>query len=283
MGENWSDFELEQIIGAYFGMLEQEILGKKYNKTEVRNSLIGVLRKRTKGSIEYKNQNITAVLMKLGYPYVNGYKAAWNYQQALLRKTAEFVERHPRLYDLFHVFAESDIVTEPVEVTNFKKVLESAPEKSLDFDEEPMLKTRITSKVNYLELEQSNRRIGKEGESFALKYEKWRLTSAGKDSLADKVEWISETKGDGAGFDILSRNTNGTDRYIEVKTTKLGKETPIFFTKNENDFSRQFNKNFYLYRVFNFISGPRLFLAQGSFEEICNVKPWSFRGYFQSN
>jgi hypothetical protein len=63
------------------------------------------------------------------------------------------------------------------------------------------------------------------------------LINQGKEKLAEQVRWISKEEGDGAGFDILSRNLNGTDKYVEVKTTKLAKETPIFFTKNELDFS----------------------------------------------
>ena len=54
----------------------------------------------------------------------------------------------------------------------------------------------------------------------------------GRDWTIQEVEWISKEQGDGAGFDILSRNANGTDRYIEVKTTKLGELTPIYMTRN---------------------------------------------------
>ncbi len=65
----------------------------------------------------------------------------------------------------------------------------------------------------------------------------------GKEKFAEQVRWISKEKGDGAGFDILSRNLNGTDKYIEVKTTKLAKETPIFFSKNELDFSFKYKNH----------------------------------------
>ena len=90
-------------------------------------------------------------------------------------------------------------------------------------------------KINYLEREQGNQKLGEFGEDLVIKYEKWKLIKLGRTNLAEKVEWISKEEGDGAGFDILSKNLNGTDKYIEVKTTKLGKETP--FSSQETSFN----------------------------------------------
>lgn len=56
----------------------------------------------------------------------------------------------------------------------------------------------------------------------------------------------------------VSENTNGTDRLVEVKTTKLTKETPIYLTNNELGFASLNAKNFYLYRVFNFVTSPNI-------------------------
>jgi hypothetical protein len=38
-----------------------------------------------KGSIEFKNRNISAVLAKIGQPYVQGYLPAYNYQAQVIR------------------------------------------------------------------------------------------------------------------------------------------------------------------------------------------------------
>ena len=50
-----------------------------------------------------------------------------------------------------------------------------------------------------------------------IAYEQYRLRKAGKKELRDRIEWISKGKVDGTGFDILSKNNNGTDRFVEVK------------------------------------------------------------------
>ena len=135
-------------------------------------------------------------------------------------------------------------------------------------------------KTNFLEKEQNNRNLGEQGEALIIEFEKWRLQKAGKDNLADKIEWVSKDLGDGTGFDILSKNNNGTDRYIEVKTTKLTKETPIYFSRNEWMFAQLKERDFFLYRVFNFAENPQLFIKQGQYENFCKLQPQSFKGYF---
>ena len=102
----------------------------------------------------------------------------------------------------------------------------------------------------------------------------------GKNSLSESIEWVAKTQGDGMGFDILSKNLNGTDRYIEVKTTKLGKDAPIFFTRNEYNFSKRRFKDYFLYRVFNFTKDPRLFIVNGKYDDFCKFQSVKFKGFF---
>ena len=55
----------------------------------------------------------------------------------------------------------------------FENMEEEMPEKKLVL-QEPELVYRSPVKINYIEIEQANRVIGKTGESIALEYEKWR-------------------------------------------------------------------------------------------------------------
>ncbi len=57
---DWSDIEVELIIEDYFQMLQKELTGQEYNKTEHRNRLIKLLNNRSDGSVEFKHQNISA-------------------------------------------------------------------------------------------------------------------------------------------------------------------------------------------------------------------------------
>jgi hypothetical protein len=57
-----------------------------------------------------------------------------------------------------------------------------------------------------------------------LKHERERLDSAGRSDLASKALHIAELEGDGAGYDVRSFELDGTPRFIEVKTTRGGKQ-----------------------------------------------------------
>jgi hypothetical protein len=51
--------------------------------------------------------------------------------------------------------------------------------------------------------------------------------------MADRVEHVSATRGDGFGYDVLSFEPDGRERFIEVKTTAFGAMVPFFVTRNE--------------------------------------------------
>ena len=135
-------------------------------------------------------------------------------------------------------------------------------------------------KRDYLEQEARNASLGLAGEEFVVGYERWRLTSIGKDKLADKVEHVAVTQGDGLGFDVLSFDASGGDRFIEVKTTSFGKETPFFITRSEVDLSRSKSDAFYVYRLFEFRKNPQLFSLHGAVDSHCNLDPVTFQAKF---
>lgn len=274
---DWSEIEAELITADYFSMLAGELKGISVNKTQHRRALQKLLNKRSESSIEFKHQNISAVLVNLGLPFISGYKPLYNYQKILEDKVIEFLIGN-KVFELnFKEFSEKE-VRGKFDESNFSKILvnppksEIAKEPAISYDRKPI-------KVNYLEKEQRNLSLGEAGEELIVEYEKWKLRSIGKDILAEKVEWVSKEQGDGAGFDILSKDKSGKDKYIEVKTTKLSKETPFFFTKNEMDFSVVRSDKYHLYRVFNFAKEAKMFIKQGSLSSICHYYPISFKGY----
>lgn len=273
---DWSKKEVELIVADYFEMLNLELSHKAYNKTEHRRAL-GRLLPNRKNAFEFKHQNISGVLAKMGLPFIKGYKPLFNFQQLLADEVALYLEWHKAPFEReFRKFADEK-VSIPAKKINFNKILDTKPVKSKYKDQEPKY---LPIKTNYLEKEQNNRGLGENGESLVLDYERWRLIKAGKENLADKVDWVSKKYGDGMGYDILSKNNNGTDRYIEVKTTKLTKETPIFLSRNELSFAVLKAKDFYLYRVFNFTENPQLFIRHGKYEDHCKMIAQSYKGYF---
>ena len=73
----WSDREIEIIVQDYLDMLRIEEAGGAFNKAE-RNRTLQARIGRSKGSIEYKHRNTSAVMEQLGLRFIQGYKLAQN-------------------------------------------------------------------------------------------------------------------------------------------------------------------------------------------------------------
>ena len=274
---DWTKEEIILIVTDYFEMFNDELNDIPYSKSEHRKKLAPLLYNRD-NAIEFKHQNISGILADMGLPYIKGYKPLFNYQRGILIEEVTKVLNAKRVVfeKVFKKFVEEK--TNPIsKKIDFEKIIDSSPNKKKHIEKEPLF---LPIKINYLKKEQNNRILGEYGEQLVFDYEKWRLISEGKEKLAERIEWISKDKGDGMGYDILSKNNNGSDRFIEVKTTKLAKETPFYFSRREWKFAISRDKDFFLYRVFNFADDPKIFIKRGNYESFCNITATVFKGVF---
>lgn len=275
MTADWSRLEVEAIVADYFSMLAAELAGVPYGKAAHRRALGRVLSNRSEQSIEFKHANISAVLIELGFPYIGGYKPRYNYQRLLQEVVSERLEADARLHELAAADADRPIVVP--EVDDILRVLTVPPSpRSAESTARDAPSSRTACAVNYLEREARNRSLGSAGELFTLNFERARLIGRGRESLAAKIEHVSRTRGDGAGFDILSFEESGAERLIEVKTTKYGRETPFYVSRNELSMSRAEASRYHLYRLFEFRADPRLFTLAGALSETCRLSPSSY-------
>jgi hypothetical protein len=275
-GAQWSVEEVEAIVADYFRMLRLQLAGQPYSKTEHRRRLLPQLRGRSEGSIEMKHQNITAVLMDLGCVHIPGYKPARNYQRLLWevvsrrvandrefdRAARQAVERHAEVPDIDRL---KGILVEAPRVSRVKE-----PQRSAPAYERPGVRR------DYLEIEARNRSLGRAGELFVATFEARRLHASGHKALAERVEHVSETQGDGRGYDVLSFEPSGRERYIEVKTTAFGAATPFYLSRNEIAFSEARDSQFVLARVHEFRIAPKFFELKGSVRKNLRLDPVSY-------
>ena len=128
---HWSISEVEAAVEDYFNMLCLELTEQKYNKAAHRRALTRRLNNRSNGSIELKHQNISAVLIDMGIPYIAGYKPRFNYQKTLLPEAiSEFLQRNPHIQQLLKTDSES--VPKIPSVQNILAVMEAAPKRDKD-------------------------------------------------------------------------------------------------------------------------------------------------------
>jgi hypothetical protein len=277
MSEAWSRQEVEAAAADYFEMLAMELARVSYNKAEHNRNLQRLLPQRSRGSIERKHQNISAVLIEFGYPYVDGYKPLGNYQELLREVVNERLTEATQL----HRAAEESVGRPIIEVPTVQDILSilvppPVREKEDSIFREVNNTLRKPVRRNYLEVEARNRSLAGAGEAFVLQFERERLWRLGKKTLADRIEHVSQTQGDGLGYDILSFEENGRERLIEVKTTRFGSLTPFFATRNEVNVSETRDSEYQLYRLFKFSEQPRLFVLGGSLRRSCDLDPSQF-------
>jgi hypothetical protein len=90
-GTDWTDTEVDLIVADYFDMLRLERADKPFVKAH-RNAALQELTGRSRGSIEFKHQNISAVLLKLGMDWITGYKPMANFQGGLLAGVERYLD-----------------------------------------------------------------------------------------------------------------------------------------------------------------------------------------------
>ncbi len=277
--EDWTREEVDLIVADYLAMLTLELTGQRYSKAAHRRHLTSRLARRTEGSIEFKHCNISAVMLELGFPYLAGYKPRVNFQRRLLTEVvSEQVSRHRVLDEAALAAAVRPV--EKSEAQDFSKLKVEAPLADVTAREARKETLGSPIKRDYLERESRNRSLGLAGEDFAVQFERWRLIQLGVGQLADRVEHVSETRGDGLGYDVLSFESDGRERFIEVKTTTFGERTPFFVSANEMRFAQSEPERFRLYRLFNFRTGPKLFELAGPIERHCTLDPATYRASF---
>jgi hypothetical protein len=271
-GTDWTADELDAIVADYFVMLGDEIARRPYVKA-YHNAALVAQTGRSRGSVEFKYQNVSAVLERMGLPWIFGFKPARNYQGALVDAIDRFlskgsIARYEQLSSVPLAVNEDAAVFVPVPALESVKAL-------------PRKLQRLIRKFDPVERDFRNRTLGKAGEAFVLDVERKALIRHDRRDLAKKVRWVSEEAGDGAGFDILSFDQSGKERLIEVKTTNGAAKTPFFLTRNERDVSNERSDAWHLYRVHLFAQAPQIFTVRPPLEDSLYLNPESWRASFR--
>lgn len=274
---DWTRAEVDAVISDYFDMLICELTNRPYSKAEHNRGLQERI-PRSRGSIERKHSNISAVLRDLGYPFIEGYKPQSHYQRLLRDAVLDRLESNQGLITVVRESADEPAAAPTI--NDYLIRMEAPPERE-DSDHAAVAEQSVgiaatRSPVNYLEREARNASLGRAGEHFVLEFERARLLAAGRDALVDRIEHVAVTLGDGLGFDVRSFELDGSDRLIEVKTTAYGKRTPFFVSRTEVTVSRMRSDVFSLYRVFDFRRRPRLFALPGAIDATCQLEAVEF-------
>jgi Domain of unknown function (DUF3883) len=270
-GTNWQDDELDLIVADYFAMLAADLSGQAYVKSRHSAALMAKIG-RSHRSVEFKHQNISAVLDELGMPWIPGYKPKLNYQNAIFDAIDRYLTEHTSILEPAPM--PQTVPPLPVDIFVAPPVLRPTSERI------PKRLRQLIAKFDPVERDYLNRSLGKAGEAFVVDLERNRLKEGNRADLARKVRWTAVEDGDGAGYDVTSFSLRGHPQFIEVKTTNGSSRTPFFLTRNECDIARQCPEEWRIYRVHLFASGPRVFTIAPPLEINVKLSPETWRASF---
>jgi hypothetical protein len=278
--EAWDWLEYEVCAAEYFSMLTKEMHSIKYDESAQIRALSKALVNHSTAAIDLQLQHISAILLQMGFPYISRFKPNFKYQIELKEVIlAQLAAQQSTMDDLTPI--NSSI--KPPYTTSWENILD------LDLPERIAAVIRpdrrfIARIQDYAKRESMNRHLGESGEDFIYTYEKKRLTRAGRDDLANEVEWSSKEKGDGLGYDLKSFVVNDEtsevrEHFIEIKTTVSGKYQPFFVTDNELAFSKK-EESYSLFRVYDFPKSPRFFQLRGPIDQNVNLSSELYKASF---
>jgi hypothetical protein len=271
LGMPWQDDELDLIVTDYFTMLSADLAGQRYVKSR-HSAVVMAETGRTHRSVEFKHQNISAVLDELGLPWIPGYIPKRNYQNAIFDAIDRYLTLHPVLLET--------VPASPMLAPMSSAVFVDPPLPSTNDQPVPERLRRLVQKFDPVERDHRNRCLGRAGEAFVLDIERKRLTEANRGDLARKVRWVAAEDGDGAGYDILSFDHGGCERLVEVKTTNGAARTPFYLSRNECDLAMERPTDWLIYRVHLFARIPRIFTISPPLEGAVSLRPETWRASF---
>jgi len=274
--ESWTDDENDLIVADYFGMLADDLAGRPYNKAE-HNRRLQTRISRSPTSIEFKHQNVSAVLKAFGETWIPGYKPAFNFQGSLLDAVAKWLAQNPR---------RSGMVEQSLRqrALNERGQLWIGPPPTLSNQPPPEELDQIlhiARKFDVAGRDERNDALGRLGEELVLLHERSTLAALGRKDLAKRVRWTSQEDGDGAGFDIASFLPDGRDRLIEVKTTNGWERTPFLISRNELAVADERRSEWSLVRLWNFSREPKAFELYPPLDRHVSLTATSFQASFQ--
>lgn len=272
---DWSDSENDAVVATYFAMLSDEVSGRSCNKA-ANNRALQQQTGRSRGSIEFKMCNVSAVFRGFGLPIVAGYQPRFNFQMSLAEAVSKWLARHPEWEMKLHR-PSPKYVAEPVPLfVGTAPTLKNTPPP----DELEQMQ-RVARHFDVAGRDERNRALGRAGEERVLHHERFVLRQHDRDDLARRVRWVSAKDGDGAGYDIASFTPDGQDRLIEVKTTNGWERTPFYISRNELAVAAERPEHWCLFRLYEFARTPKAFELLPPLEAHVSLTATAYQASFQ--
>ena len=307
VGTDWQADELDAIVATYFAMLEGLPTAQRGFKADSKRALDARIG-RGIGSIDFKLGNLAYVAGELGLTRLPGFAPAPNVQDAIYPAFERYLDAHPETWALslaseaqrgmsdqaaapfsspFHGEGDREAVEGATPHLPFRPLVSEGilpitapPPLGPARKPRPQGLARIVRKYDPAARDHRNRALGQWGEEHVLRHEHAYLRAHDRPDLARKIEWTSQERGDGAGYDIRSFDPAGRERLIEVKATRGGPATDFFLTRTEREVSAERPDAWRLYRLHDLAATPALFQLKPPLEAAVTLTAETWRAGF---
>ena len=175
-----------------------------------------------------------------------------------------------------HAQSKETILKLPV--VDYSAVLKGLPKPNKKAKAKKVSGSKSKTKIDYIAKAKRDKEVGDLGEEFALNYERWRLRDL--PDLCKKIVHVA-AEDDGAGFDILSFNEDGSERYVEVKTTTGPLSSDFFISEPEVQAAKAYADSYVILRVAKVTSSPICCEIPYPFDEHVMLSPTSYIASFK--
>jgi hypothetical protein len=224
--------------------------------------------------LEFKFENISAVLNQLELTWLTGYVPAGNYQRRLEDRVLDVLIADRLLADALRRLDQAVPLPPPAALATEDVQVE--PPAGAVSTAGAYERSRLVPGGWIASHDESNKKLGADGERWVVELEREMLRRGGRADLAARVDHVASRLGDGLGFDVLSFDLRGNELRIEVKTTRSGRNTPFVLTRNEIRISKEDPGSYRLYRVFDYGPEARVYVLEGDLELVLELTPTQF-------
>lgn len=249
---DWTEADLDLVVGDYFVMLAKQLAGQEVNPASYQRALRFVTG-RPGGAIEFRQRNISAALTLIGIPVLKDFAPRWKLRDELIDAVDRQLSGRPTLIAaamrppvLFSTRQPLHLVEGPPPIFDAEQ-LQPSPRAE-----------QLIAKFDPAGRDHANSLLAEAGRAAVLAFEQRRLREHGRADLADQVR-LARPPGDVAGHDILSFKPTGEARLIVVKTTTGGVGTPMALTDDEDVLWTTRPDVFRLYRLYDVGREPRFY------------------------
>ncbi|MCG8436311.1 MAG: DUF3883 domain-containing protein [Gammaproteobacteria bacterium] len=257
------------LVTSYFEILQKDITDQVSKKMQIAKENEEKLQSITDEERKQYYQQISALLMEIGMPFLDEYRPINGSSSALELALKHFLEKNLKAISAMRKVSMHNDKAVPDELED-SKMHWVAPPKPLDYRINGMPKAlaALHADFDFRAHEYQDTSLYKDAVKFAFAYEKRRLQEVGMKNAASEIERVDDALRELTGYDIASYNDDGSERHILVKPTYYGLYFPFYLTTAELEFAKQSKGDLFIYRIVNFATTRKLFVMREGLSDL---------------